>query len=135
MSFRQIRRQAQVKNVDEFIDRSGSTRTAEDDLVIIAAADSTVDNLARLLPERRDLGAGMGRLAVSISIEWQHLRSDQILDKIQRTSRSGIVGVDQWLGAKGRLHAPPITDDAVSNPVDQFHTHCHFRAVWEIALV
>ncbi len=85
----QAGRDAQLEDADELVHRGGRAGPAEDDQVIVGAADRTMNDLAGVLAQPGRLQAGAGALGVSVGIPRQHLLAGEVLDEVQSRGPAG----------------------------------------------
>src|SRR5450756_3171116 len=64
----EVRREADLEDVDQPVDRAGGARAHEDDHVLVGGPDGPPDQLARLRPEAGRLEAGPAGLRVRVRI-------------------------------------------------------------------
>ena len=107
----EVRREAQVEDVDELVDRARRARAREDYAVLVGAADRAADRRARLLAEAARLHAGAARLGVRVRVERHHLATDEVLDERERASGRRVVRVRHAARAVGPVDDAVVADD------------------------
>ena len=86
---------------------------AEEDDVLVGAADRAVDQPARVLAQPRRLQPGRRRLRVRVRVQRQHLVADEVLDEGERAARRGVVGVHD------AARPPNGPSSTVSSPITE----------------
>ncbi len=76
-------RDAQFQDADELVHRGGDAGSAEDDEIVIGAADGVADDLPGLLAQPGSLQPGARAFGVRVGVPGEHRVPDEVLDEIQ----------------------------------------------------
>ncbi len=109
----------QAERPHDLVDRGRGARPAEDDDVVLRAADRRVHEAPRVVAQAHRLAAGGRRLGVGVGVERQDLVADEVLDEAQRPARGGVVGVDDALGAERPGQDEVVADHRAPDEIDE----------------
>ena len=109
----------QPENCGQLGHRRRAARSAEDDQVVVRAADRVADELPGVRAQPCGLQAGTRTFGVRAGAAGKHLLADEVLDEPQRPPRRGVVGVNQPPRAVGTGQHLIVADDAPPDPFDQ----------------
>ena len=123
----EVGREAQVETSMSLLIGAGRARAAEDDDVVVGAADRVADDPPRVLAEAGGLEAGARGLGVGVGVERQHLASRMKSSmNVERSARRGVVGV----GDAARARTGPST--ASSSPMTPSRMGSMSAAGWSM---
>ena len=109
----------ELQQADQLGHRRRRARPAEDDQVLVGAADGLVDHLAGLLAQPGGVAAGARALGVGVGVPGQDLAADGVLDEPQRPARGGPVGIGHAPGAERPGQHLVAADDPAADPLHQ----------------
>ena len=115
----QAGRDPQFQNPDQLIHRCRRPGSAEDDQVIIGAADGVPDDPAGVLAQPRRLQPGSRALGMGVRIARQDRVADEVLDEVQCPPRGGVVRVGDAARAERTVDQLALADDAPPDPLEQ----------------
>ena len=118
-TFIQPGRDAQFQNADQLVHRCRRPGPAEDDQVIVCAADRLPDDPAGVLTQPRRLQSRRRALGMGIRIARQNRIVDEVLDEVQCPSRRGVVRIRDAAGAERPVDQLALPDDAPPDPLEQ----------------
>ena len=124
-TFVQPGRDAQLQNPDQLVHRCRRPGPAEDDQVVIGAADGIPDDPAGVLAQPRRLQPGSRALGMGVRIARQDRVADEVLDEVQCPPRRGVVRVGDAAQAERTVDQLALADDAPPDPLEQRRRrHC-----------
>ena len=112
-------REAQLQDGDQLVHRRRRPGAAEDHQVVVGAADGVADQSSGLLAQPGGLQPGAGALGVGVGVAGQDVVADEVLDEVERTARSGVVGVGDPPPAVRAVQRRAFTDHTPPDPVEQ----------------
>ena len=115
----EVRREADLEDVDEAVDRRGRTGADEDDRVVAGRPDGAPDDLAGLGPEARGLEPGPRRFGVGVGVEREDRVAQVVLDERERASRRRVVGVGDAPDPERPRDRLVVPDDRGADRLDE----------------